>query len=49
MFHSTYRGVNIYRSDEPGYRLRWTTIAPRLAADTLDGIKALIRDRLDRE
>jgi hypothetical protein len=40
----TYFGVNIYRNTEPGYRLRWSTIAPNLAADTLAGIRQLIRE-----
>lgn len=38
-----YRGVFIYRNTEPG-RLRWYTVSPRLAADTLAGIKQLIKD-----
>ncbi len=42
----TYRGVNIYRKTTPGYQLRWTTIAPNLAADTLAGIKQLIHEQL---
>jgi hypothetical protein len=47
MFHSTYRGVNIWRNTEPGYRLRWYTVSPSLAADTLAGIKHLIREYVD--
>lgn len=47
MRHSTYRGVNIYRQTEPGHKLRWYTIVPRLAADTLEGIKQLIRELVD--
>lgn len=43
----TYFGVNIYRNTEPGYRLRWSTIAPNRAADTLAGIKELIRENLN--
>jgi hypothetical protein len=39
----TYRGVTIWRNDSPGHRLRWT--AGRLAADTLQGLKALIREQ----
>lgn len=38
----TYMGVNIYRN-ERGYGLRWYAHDPMLAADTLEGIKALIR------
>jgi hypothetical protein len=48
MFHSTYRGINIYRQTEPGYKLPWYTIAPSMAADTLAGIKDLIRAHVDR-
>lgn len=40
----TYFGVNIYRNTEPGYRLRWSTVSPNRAADTLAGIKELIRE-----
>lgn len=43
MFHSTYKGVNIYQNTQPGYRLRWYAIAPNFAADTLAGIKQLIK------
>jgi hypothetical protein len=42
MFHSEFFGVTIWRNTSPGYRLRWT--AGRFAADTLDGIRRLIRD-----
>lgn len=41
-YHSTYFNHSIYRNTEPGYRLRWTS--GRLAADTLAGIKQLIRE-----
>jgi hypothetical protein len=46
MFHSAYRGASIYRNTEPGYRLRWTALCfgKRFAADTLDGIRRLIRE-----
>lgn len=40
-----YMGENIYRNTGPGFtgaRLKWT--CGRLAADTLDGIKRLIRE-----
>ncbi len=43
-FHSTYLGVNIYRNTEPGSRLRWSTVAPSLAADSLKGIRQLIKE-----
>ncbi|MDE2104554.1 MAG: hypothetical protein KGL39_45385 [Patescibacteria group bacterium] len=43
MIHSTYYGVTIWRNTEPSYRLRWT--AGHLAADTLAGIKQLIREQ----
>jgi hypothetical protein len=46
MYHSTYRGVNIYRNTEPN-KLKWYTIAPSQAADTLAGIKQLIQKRVD--
>lgn len=45
-YHSTYRGVHIWRQDIPG-KLRWYTIIPNLAADTLAGIKELIRKEVD--
>jgi hypothetical protein len=48
MFHSTYRGMNIYRHVKPDLRLRWYTIAPSFAADTLAGIKELIRHHVDK-
>jgi hypothetical protein len=47
MFHSTYRGINIYRNTEPGYKLRWYSIVPNLAANTLMGIKQLIQELVD--
>lgn len=37
----TYMGETIYRNTEAGSRLRWTS--GRLASDTLDGMKSLIR------
>lgn len=43
-FHSTYFGVNIYRNTEPGPRLCWSTVAPSLAADSLKGIRELIKE-----
>lgn len=43
----TYRGVNIYRNEGVSYRLRWYTVVPNLAADTLAGIKQLIREHVD--
>lgn len=42
--HSIYFGVTIWRKTTPGYQLRWT--AGRLAADTLAGIRELIRAEL---
>mgnify|MGYP001809913010 CR=1 FL=1 len=39
----TYRGVNMYRSTEPGPRLRWSALGYG-AANTLDGMRRLIRD-----
>jgi len=44
--HSIYFGVVIWQNNEPGYRLRWT--AGRLAADTLAGIRSLIREELNK-
>ena len=41
-----YYGCFIYRQTEPGYKLPWYTIAPSLAADTLDGIKELVRNHV---
>lgn len=50
-FHSTYFGCNIYRQSG-GYRLPWLVIGgPRgsqLAADTLAGIRELIREERDQ-
>ena len=47
--HTTYYGINIYRNTEPGYRLRWTTgSSPKLAADTLAGIRELIREHIKK-
>ena len=37
----TYKGQTIWFNNMPGSRLRWTSNG--LAADTLDGIKSLIR------
>ena len=42
----TYMGFNIYRNEEPGYKLRWYTVAPSLAADTLAGMRQLIRHHM---
>lgn len=42
-FSRTYRGVLISRNDGPGHRLRWSALGYG-AADTLAGMKALIRD-----
>lgn len=44
MYHSTYKGVNIYRNTSAGYALRYTCEGG-LAADTLQGIKQLIKER----
>jgi hypothetical protein len=44
MHHSTYKEVEIYRNTEQGYSLRWYSISPRLAADTLQGLKELIKE-----
>lgn len=41
-----YRGTFIYRNEGAGNRLPWYTVSPRLAADTLAGIKALIRENV---
>lgn len=38
----TYRGVVIWHNPASGYALRWTALGG-LAADTLEGIKRLIR------
>ena len=43
-YHSTYFGVAIWRRTEPGYQLRWSALGG-FAADTLAGLKQLIRDR----
>ncbi len=44
--HSIYFGLVIWRNTGPGYQLRWT--AGRLAADTLVGIRGLIRAELKK-
>jgi hypothetical protein len=41
--HSTYFGIFIYRKTTFGPQLRWTTVEGGLAADTLAGIRQLIR------
>jgi hypothetical protein len=45
-----YFGCIIERNTEPGYRLRWSALTPSgmVAADTLAGIKQLIKERLDK-
>lgn len=45
----TYRGVNISHSTQVGYKLPWSAyVGGRFVyADTLDGIKALIREEAD--
>jgi hypothetical protein len=40
-----YRGVIIWRNTRPGYALRWSATGFG-AADTLAGMKALIRESL---
>ncbi len=43
-----YLGVYIYRNSEPGYALPWTArldSGEQLAADTLAGIKELIKEK----
>jgi hypothetical protein len=47
MVHSTFRGCTIWRNTQPGYQLRYTALTPsgHVAADTLAGIRELIRDR----
>lgn len=49
MYHSTYYGCEIYRN-EHGYHmgLRWEAYTPRgkVRADTLDGVKKLIRSNV---
>lgn len=42
--HRTYFGINIWWNDKPGYSLRWT--GGGYAADTLAGLKAIIKDAL---
>lgn len=46
-----YRGCAIFRNTSPGYALRWQTTCNglRLAADTLAGVKALIRETLESD
>ena len=41
----TYMGILIHRNTEP-HKLRWWAFGPngQLAADTLDGIKSMIRN-----
>ena len=42
----TYMSFNIYRNEEPGYKLRWYTVAPMFSANTLAGVRDLIREHL---
>lgn len=42
--HSTYYNTFIWKNTSPGYALRYTACGG-LAADTLAGIKELIRER----
>lgn len=45
----TYLGVSIYRKSEPGYALPWTArldSGEQLAADTLAGIKQMIKEKM---
>lgn len=48
MYHSTYKGVIIWRNTEPGYALRWTANVhgDKVASDTLHGIRQMITDTL---
>ena len=40
-----YRGVNIYRhTSHEGHKLPWHTVAPSRVADTLEGMRRLIRE-----
>lgn len=46
-----YLGVSIYRKSEPGYALPWTAklnSGESLAADTLAGIKQMIKEKMPR-
>lgn len=46
-----YRGIPIFRNLAPGFALRWHARIEghgRLSADTLVGIRSLIRDVLER-
>lgn len=47
----TYYGIDIHYNAEPGYRLKWWAFTPsgQVSADTLDGIKQLIRQSLGKE
>lgn len=49
MYHSTYKGITIWRNISPGYALRWTANVngDRVAADTLAGIRQLISATLN--
>jgi len=44
--HSTYKGCNIWRNTEPGYKLRYWAMTGngQVAADTLQGIREAIRE-----
>jgi hypothetical protein len=44
----SYRGVFIYRASMNSSGIRWHTISPNLRADTLAGIKRLIRENLSK-
>jgi len=45
MYKETYKGTNIYRAALNASGIRYYTIAPNLRADTLAGIKQLIKER----
>ena len=44
-----YMGRTIYRSEPGSHKLPWYTIGPSMAADTLAGIKELIREEQDTQ
>lgn len=52
MFHSSYKGVNIWKGENPGFALPYTAlindIPKQVASDTLQGIKDIITEELNK-
>lgn len=46
-YHSTYRGHDIYRKNGTGYYVTFISGVGQLVADTIEGIRASIRDHVN--